>query len=255
MSDHSVPASERESRHVFTASFRGGVEQSGNGKDHTLVGHGVVFNSWSEVLHTREGKFREKISPNALDDVLARNPDVRLLFDHAGVPLGRTKSGTLDLSIDDDGLRVWSRIHPARTDVISALERGDIDQMSFAMSDIEDEWREGDDPDVFERTITRIGNLYDVSLVTYPAYPDTDAALRDLRSAADTGKIVLHREDIVAQADPAGDATNGGTDEPAQADPAEPTVDPLAAVKERASALVQRERESYLRLIKDLTRK
>jgi HK97 family phage prohead protease len=254
MPDSPVPAREPESRHVFTASFRGGVEQSGNGRDQTLVGHGAVFNSWSETLHTPGGSFREQIAEGAFDDVLGRRPDTRLLVDHAGVPLARTKSGTLDLSVDDVGLRTWARIHPSRTDVISALERGDLDQMSFAFTIDEDEWKETDDPDVFERTITRVGELYDVSLVTYPAYPDTDAALREIRSAADAGKIVLHSEDSAAQVDPAGDATNGDTDNAAQDEPVGEQVDPLAALRTNVTDVVQRERESYLRLIKELAR-
>lgn len=254
MSESHVPASGPETRHVFTASFRGGLEESrGGNPEPVLVGHGAVFNSWSETLRTPGGSFREKLDPGAFDDVLERDPDVRLLFDHAGIPLGRTKSRTLDLSVDKDGLRVWSRIHPDRRDILSALERGDVDQMSFAFTIEDDEWQETDDPDVFERTIKRVGQLYDVSLVTYPAYPDTDAALRDLRSAADAGKIALN-EGSAAQADPVGTSQEGSTEPAAQADPVDDPVSPLAALRTTTSEAVQRERESYLRLIKELTR-
>lgn len=255
MSEAHVPAREPENRHVFTASFRGDLQESrGGNPEPVLVGHGAVFNAWSEVLRTPGGSFRERLDPAAFDEVLERDPDVRLLFDHAGVPLARTKSRTLDLSIDKDGLRVWSRIHPDRRDILSALERGDVDQMSFAFTIEDDEWQETDDPDMFERTIKRVGQLYDVSLVTYPAYPDTDAALRDLRSAADAGKIALPSEGAAAQADPAGTSQEGSTEPAAQADPADDPVSPLAALRTNSKELVQRERESYLRLIKELTR-
>lgn len=227
----------------------------GNG-DFTLTGHAAVFNRWSEDLATFAGSFRERIEPGAFTDVLERQPDVRLLFNHDGLTLARTKSGTLELSEDDEGLRVWARVAPTSTasDLRMAMQRGDIDQMSFAFTIAEDEWHEDRETDEIERTIQRVGELYDVSVVTFPAYPDTDAAIREVRAAADAGKI--HPPVAQAETDPAGDAQSGDTEglASAETDPAEPEVDPLAALRTASKEATARERESYLRLLKELAR-
>lgn len=201
---------------------------------------------------------REKIDEAAFDDVLARNPDVRLLVDHEGVPLARTKSGTLDLSKDEIGLRSWARISGKRADVIDALERGDLDQMSFAFTIEEDEWNEDKKTGLVERTIKRVGELFDVSLVAFPAYPDTDAALRELRSAADAGKISLPVASLGAGEETALPGAEAETDPPVgEARDAGAEVDPpvggMAALKADSREAVQKAREDYLRSLKEIT--
>ena len=236
------------------------VRESANGEDYTLTGHAAVFDRWSEDLSTWAGTFREKIAPGAFADVLERNPDVRLLFNHDGMALARTKAKTLELSEDAEGLRVWARLAPTSiaNDLRMAMQRGDVDQMSFAFTIAEDEWHEDHDTDEVERTILRVGELFDVSVVTFPAYPDTDAAIRELRSAAAAGKIVIPDNPDVAQAetDPAGAAPSGNSDDaaPAETDPVDSEESPLAALRTNSKEAVQRERESYLRLLKELSR-
>lgn len=229
------------------------IRAAGNGEDFTLTGHAAVFERWSEDMWTPAGTFREQIARGAFTEVLERNPDVRLLINHDGLPLARTKSGTLELSEDDVGLRIWARLAPTgtATDLRMAMKRGDLDQMSFAFTVAEDEWREDHDTEEVERTITRVADLFDVSVVTYPAYPDTDAAMRELRAAADAGKIVAR-----AETDPVGIANSGDSEEPAPAetDPVEPLGSPLAELKARATAAKAREGESYLRLLKEINR-
>lgn len=141
-----------------------------------IIGYAAVFNSYSEDL----GGFREQIVAGAFSNVL--DNDVRALFNHGSdIVLGRTKSGTLMLEEDESGLRV--EITPPDTqaarDVMELLRRGDVDQMSFAFRVGKDKWEKKED-DTIERTITEISALYDVSVVTYPAYPDTSAAVRSL---------------------------------------------------------------------------
>ena len=141
-----------------------------------IVGYAAVFNSYSEDL----GGFRERIAAGAFANVLEN--DVRALFNHeSDIVLGRTKSGTLTLEEDETGLRV--EITPPDTqaarDVMELLKRGDVDQMSFAFRVGKDMWTKNED-ETIERTITEIASLYDVSVVTYPAYPDTSAAVRSL---------------------------------------------------------------------------
>lgn len=99
--------------------------------------------------------------------------DVRFLLNHDGVPLARTKSGTMTLEADDVGLLVDADLDPGSPIVAglrSAMERGDMDQMSFAFEVTQQRWS----PDFTQRFITEV-RLYDVSVVTYPANDQTMA--------------------------------------------------------------------------------
>lgn len=142
-----------------------------------VVGYAAVFNRESEILWG----FREKVAPNAFDEADMR--DVRALFNHdANLLLARTPN-TLTLSVDEKGLRYEFEIPNTSIgrDLHELMLRGDITQSSFGFTIAEDSWeeREGDIP---MRTITKIERLYDVSPVTYPAYPDAEAGLVSKRS-------------------------------------------------------------------------
>lgn len=137
----------------------------------TLVGYAAVFDSPSEPLpwteFVKRGAFRKTIKDGA---------DVRLLIDHEGVPLARSKSGTLSLEEDDFGLRIEAQLdetNPDAAKIMSALRRGDISQMSFAFETVKDSWS----PDKRTRELREV-KLFDVSVVTYPAYEQTVAELR-----------------------------------------------------------------------------
>jgi hypothetical protein len=134
-----------------------------------VVGHASVYNTMSEDL----GGFREIIAPGAFDDVLEN--DVRALINHDGnLILARTTSGTLALSTDEKGLRYEFEM-PGTSygkDLTVSMKRGDITQSSFAFTVADDSWETRDGVDV--RTITKVKRLFDVSPVTYPAYPDAD---------------------------------------------------------------------------------
>jgi HK97 family phage prohead protease len=138
----------------------------------TLVGYAAVYNVLSEDF----GDFREIIAPGAFDGAVGG--DVRALFNHdQNYVLGRTKSKTLRLRTDKRGLAVeidppdanWAR------DLVASVARGDVDQMSFGFRTVDEAWEETDGRIV--RTIKKV-ELFDVSLVTYPAYPQTDVAVR-----------------------------------------------------------------------------
>jgi len=137
----------------------------------TLIGYAAVFDSPSEPLpwteFVKRGAFRKTIKDGA---------DVRLLIDHEGVPLARSKSGTLTLEEDDFGLRVEAQLdetNPDAAKIMSALRRGDISQMSFAFETVKDSWSQ----DKRTRELREV-KLFDVSVVTYPAYEQTVAELR-----------------------------------------------------------------------------
>jgi HK97 family phage prohead protease len=231
--------------------------ESGNGEEFTLTGYAAVFDKGSEDLVTFAGTFREKIAPGAFTDVLGNGPDVRLLYNHDGLTLARTKSGTLELSEDEQGLRVWARLAPTQTasDLRMAMQRGDVDQMSFAFTIGADEWKEDQETEEVERTITRIDELYDVSVVSFPAYPDTEAVMRELRSAAADGKITA-RETAGEEAAP-GDAETvaDGQDADAEAETDPPAGgSALEELKERSQQAVAEANESHMQIKKDITR-
>lgn len=176
-----LPAIERR----FTA---GAVEirAAAEGGTKTVRGYAAMFGKRSSNLGTEAYQFFEIIEPGAFTDVL--KDDVRALFNHdANLILARSKGGaggTLQLGADDTGL--WYEFTPPDTnagrDLVESLKRGDVDQSSFAFSLLkegqawEEQVKEG--VTVVVRTIKKVARLYDVSPVTYPAYPDATVALR-----------------------------------------------------------------------------
>jgi hypothetical protein len=240
---------------------------SGNAHDYTFTGRAVVFNSWSEELWTSMGVFRERIMPGAFTDVLAAGPDVRLLYNHdESKVLARTRSGTLELEETDNGLHVWARVAPTSyaKDLRMVMARGDVDQMSFmfAMDEehgAEERWYEDDATGGILRDIIRVSGLLDVSPVTFPAYADTTASMREreLRSAVDAGRIVLPHN--AAQDDPAGDQSPPGGDADA-VDVSTPAPDPavdgsaLDQLKQRSKTALHSAGERHLQLKKEIAR-
>ena len=149
-----------------------------------IRGYAAVFNQLSEDL----GGFREQLSVGAFSDAMA-NSDVRALVNHdPNLVLGRNKAGTLTMREDAAGLYV--EITPPDTqaarDLLTSMQRGDINQMSFAftVNKEDQQWtRDGTGP--WLRTIKKVSRLYDVSVVTYPAYQQTTAAARALQEHQD----------------------------------------------------------------------
>lgn len=147
-----------------------------------IQGHAAVFDLPSENL----GGFVEYVARGAFKKSLGRQDDVRALWNHdENFVLGRTKSNTLELSEDPRGLRCWIEVADTTyaRDLKVLMERGDVDQMSFAFTTSRDQWEELEDGSIV-RTIKEIDTLYDVSVVTYPAYPQTDAKVRKLTAEA-----------------------------------------------------------------------
>jgi HK97 family phage prohead protease len=124
------------------------------------------------------GEFQETIMPGAFNRTIKQKSDVRLLVNHEGVPLARTKSNTLTLAADPHLRAIAPSLDPKNPDVQriqSAMGRGDMDQMSVGMRVRDQDWS----GDHSERTIREI-ELFDVSIVTYPASPTTSALLRSV---------------------------------------------------------------------------
>ena len=149
-----------------------------------MVGYAAVFDQLSDDL----GGFREKIKRGAFSAHIGA--DVRALWNHdPNYVLGRTKSKTLHLQEDSSGLKVeieppdaqWAR------DLMAVMERGDVDQMSFGFRTLSDTWEERDGEHI--RTLNEV-ELFDVSPVTFPAYPQTEIALRSLEAWKETTRNV-----------------------------------------------------------------
>lgn len=155
------------------------VRDAGDGKQ-TVRGHAAVFNQLSEDL----GGFREQIAPGAFADAIGSD-DVRFLLNHEGLSLARTLAKSLRLSEDTRGLAFEADVNPEDPDwqrLMPKLVRGDISQMSFGFSVRPggQDWAKDDEGRTI-RTLKKV-RLIDVSPVTYPAYPQTDIAVRELRA-------------------------------------------------------------------------
>ena len=164
-------------RRCVTVDLRAGLE----GETRTLEGYAVVFGSLSEDL----GGFREIVEPGAFGEALSEAPDVRALFNHdPSMVLGRTVNGTLRLAEDGTGLRVAVTLPETSyaADVHRLIERGDVNQMSFAFRA-----KKGGETWATEegQRVRRLRSLalYDVSVVTFPAYQATTVAARALEMA------------------------------------------------------------------------
>jgi HK97 family phage prohead protease len=160
-------------RRYFTATEL----RASAGQTPRLAGHAAVFNQLSDDL----GGYREKILPGAFAETI-KDGDVRALWNHdANFVLARTKSGTLKLKEDNTGLAIDAELPDTQfaRDLIKTIERGDVDQMSFGFRVLPDgqNWRMEDGGLVRE---LRKVELFDVSPVTYPAYPQTDVGVRAL---------------------------------------------------------------------------
>jgi HK97 family phage prohead protease len=188
-----------------TRSFKFEVRAVGDEKP-AIRGYAAVFDKKSDDL----GGFREIIRPGAFKKTI-KEADVRALFNHdPNYVLGRTKSGTLELSEDDKGLAI--DIDPPDTqfvrDLMTSIGRGDIDQMSFGFRTIKDSWNEPKEGGEITRELLEV-ELFDISPVTFPAYPQTSVAVRSKVEE-------LQKERADEPADP------GHSDDDAEQEPPDP---------------------------------
>lgn len=130
------------------------------------------------------GPFTEVVRKGAFTKTLAEGADVPFLINHSGMTLARTKSGTMRLSEDDTGLHTEADLDPASPHVQalrSAMDRGDLDEMSFAFWVTRQTWS----PDFEQRDILEVAmNKGDVSIVNYAANPNTAGATLNSRELA-----------------------------------------------------------------------
>lgn len=143
----------------------------------SLVGYAATWGVPYDVAGGAPYGWTETIAAGAVTKSLQERDDVRFLVNHEGVPLARTKSGTMRLASDDLGLLVdvlsLDMVNPTAIEIVSAMTRRDVDQMSWAFRVTRQEWNE----DYTERTILE-AQMFDVSAVTFPANPATIIGVR-----------------------------------------------------------------------------
>jgi len=167
------------------------------GGEPVIVGYACVYGAYSVDL----GGFIESFAPGAFGAALAAGADVRFLVNHdPSLILGRNKAGTLTLVEDEKGLRVECR--PPATSIgdhyLSAVERGDISGMSFRFYVSREEWNFDASPP--QRRVIE-ADIDDACLATYPAFPDSSAAVRMLHAARrmhsaqpEADRLAAHRD-------------------------------------------------------------
>ena len=160
---------------------------------HFLTGRPIVFNA-----KTNLGWYDETIASGALDDADLR--DVRFLINHNidMIPLARSRNNnensTMQLSVDDEGMKIRVDLDTENNsearNLYSAVERGDLDGMSFMFTVEADSWDDSDS-DHPSRTIEKLGKIFEVSAVTFPAYEQTSISARGLSDALESAKESL----------------------------------------------------------------
>ncbi|AJA22208.1 TPA: HK97 family phage prohead protease [Bacillus thuringiensis] len=157
-----------------------------------ITGYAAVFNSKTTI----GGWFDEVIEPGAFARSLSENSDIRALFNHNwDNVLGRTKSGTLRLEEDEKGLKFEIELPNTSVgrDLAESMSRGDINQCSFGFWITEENWDYSVEPAL--RTIKEV-ELYEISVVSIPAYDDTEVSL--VRSK-EIGKEIEQRMKMIKQ--------------------------------------------------------
>ena len=180
-------------KQTVTRAYNFEIRAENNEKngDH-IVGRRIVYNSKTDL-----GYFDEIIEGGALDK--ANLKDVRFLVNHNTdmIPLARSRNNnensTMQLEVDKDGMGIRVNLDTENNsearNLYSAIKRGDITGMSFMFTIDDEEWEnlESDHP---TRHIRKIGQVFEVSAVTFPAYEATEISARD-KEALDSAKATL----------------------------------------------------------------
>jgi HK97 family phage prohead protease len=176
---------------TFDFEVRAGIDEE---HGHTLTGQPIVYNERTDL-----GWYDEIIANGALAETDLR--DVRFLVNHNTdmIPLARSRNNNANSTmqmevIEGKGMTIRVDLDTENNAdakaLYSAVERGDISGMSFMFSIDGYKWddKESDHP---TRTVTKIGKVYEVSAVTFPAYEATSIQARGLADALDSAKASL----------------------------------------------------------------
>ena len=202
------------------------------GDDESLpvfTGHAAVFNVRTAIGNPLRWGFYEEIAPGTFTKTLQEG-DARFLVDHdTSLLMARVSADDLRLAEDKVGLAVDADLDTELSyvrDFVRNLEKRRITGMSFGFRVVKDDWTtetvetsDGNEAEVEIRTIREV-ELFEVSAVTFPAYEETDAALRALQLREDPDPLG-RRGDLLNPSDPSepADATRSDEAEPAVATP------------------------------------
>ena len=177
-------------RRMYNFEIRAENTESG---ERILTGRPIVFGRVTDL-----GYFDEMIAPGAISEGAMK--DVRFLVNHDEkmIPLARSRNNnensTMKLSVDNEGMNIdWLKLDVERNatarELESAVDRGDLDGMSFMFNVERDEWENLDSEHPL-RIIREISNIYELSACTFPAYEDTVINVRN-KEALDNAKATL----------------------------------------------------------------
>lgn len=179
-------------KEIRTFNFEIRAEQNEE-HGHYLSGRPIVYDATTDL-----GWYDERIAKGALDD--ADLKDIRFLVNHNTdmIPLARSRNNnansTMQLGVDDEGMLIRVDLdtenNTEASNLYSAVDRGDLDGMSFMFVVGADEWDDIDSEHP-TRTITKISKVFEVSAVTFPAYEQTSISARGLSDALDSAKESL----------------------------------------------------------------
>lgn len=149
---------------IYTRSWLSMSADNDKGGAMMVHGYAARYNVQADL-----GVFREIIMKGAFDD--ANFSDVRFLVNHSGIPLARSTNGSLRLRVTSSGLHYAATLPETAEarELYEAIKDGRLSHSSFAFTIAEEEW----EPRMKLRRITRIGEVLDVSPVSFPAYVET----------------------------------------------------------------------------------
>ena len=179
-------------------------------KGAVIEGYPIVFNQETDL-----GEWREIIEPSAVDEKLLRDVALMVGHDFGMIPLAHSRrnngSGTMTLTPDENGVKMRALLdvehNPKASEAYSAVGRGDMTGMSFAFIVNKDSWEDLDTEKPLRR-ITGMSDIFEVSLVAFPAYKGTSVyqaasegpALESVRASLESARQQLE-EERAAQAD------------------------------------------------------
>ena len=167
------------------------IEKRADGGIGSIVGYPIVYNKDSEDMG-----YIERIAPGAAKKALKRS-DIRGLKNHDPSLIFARQGVNLTFKEDKDGLSYVATPIDTQNyrETAKEVEAGLLTGQSFGFTILADEWKDLD-TDKPKRTITEIGQIFDVGPVTYPAYPDTNIGLRTLEEARKAAKDTIPKEKI-----------------------------------------------------------
>lgn len=176
--EHRKQVTNEVERRAFDSDFVVRDLSSKDGERFAIRGYAARFGSVYDM-----GWFTEEVSRDAFKG--ADMSDVRILFNHdPNQILGRTKSGTATVGVDEKGLWYEVELPQSASALREAVERGDVDQSSWGFFLKKDKWEKREGSEKQHRVLEEVEMVFDASPVTFPANPDTSVAKRSFEAYA-----------------------------------------------------------------------